>query len=121
MPTADAYPDSAVDPLADLRRRFVDRSRQRIKALGDALAVDAPDIEAIAPLAHQLAGSAGTFGYAALSRAAATLEDAVRAAGGANAWIDASQLQAQFLALETAFEEIDAVVAACRRIATTVP
>ena len=108
MPTVPDHPDSALDPLADLRRRFVDRSRLRLAALNDALASDAPGVEAIASLAHQLAGSAGTFGYSALSRTAAALEDAVRAASRAHAGIDPSGLRAHVLALETAFAEIDA-------------
>lgn len=107
MPTVSALPVDAFDPLADLRRRFVDRARQRIAALGDAIVSDQPDSEAIAALAHQLAGSAGTFGYAKLSRAAAALEDAVQAAGGTSGKIDPSRLQPHFLALKMAFAEID--------------
>ena len=121
MPTISEHPDAAVDPLADLRRRFVDRSRLRIAALDAALADDEPSVETIAPLAHQLAGSAGTFGYAALSRAAATLEDAVRCAGAAHARIDPNPLRPLMLALAKAFAETDTVLSQRPANGTTAP
>ena len=90
MPTAK-LPE--IDPLADLRARFIARSQERVaslRALLDAGAEPGPSVgcasgdcplaEAIARLAHQLAGAAGTFGHAALSEAAAALEDHARAA-----------------------------------------
>lgn len=66
-----------IDPLAELRARFVARTIKRVAALRTAIervAVDADAPAQIVDLAHQLAGSAGTFGYTALSHAAATLE-----------------------------------------------
>lgn len=110
MPTVFAHSHSALDPLADLRHRFVERSRMRIAALADALAGDEPDLVSMASLAHQLAGSAGTFGYAALGRAAAALEDAFRAAGGPDTRINLGRLRALVPALETAFAEIEAAL-----------
>jgi len=68
-----------VDPLADLRRRFLARSRQRLDELTAIVAAPTlgpPALERLVRLAHQLAGSAGTFGCAELGRAAARLEDA---------------------------------------------
>jgi HPt (histidine-containing phosphotransfer) domain-containing protein len=70
-----------LDPLADLRARFAKRTLERIDALHDAIDRVGTDAEAparIVELAHQLAGSAGTFGYAALSQAAASLEALAR-------------------------------------------
>jgi HPt (histidine-containing phosphotransfer) domain-containing protein len=92
--------DSALDPLADLRGRFIERSLQRVAMLRAALAGDRPSVAMIAPLAHQLAGSAGTFGYAALGRAAATLEDVARAAGSTGAPLDVALIRPHLLALE---------------------
>jgi HPt (histidine-containing phosphotransfer) domain-containing protein len=98
--------DSALDPLADLRGRFVERSRQRIAMLRAVLAGD-PSVETIAPLAHQIAGSAGTFGYAALGRAAATLEDVARAAGSTGAPLDVALIRPHLLALESLLARVD--------------
>lgn len=70
-----------LDPLADLRTRFAARTLERIEALRgaiDRVGVDAEAPARIVELAHQLAGSAGTFGYAALSQAAASLEAVAR-------------------------------------------
>jgi HPt (histidine-containing phosphotransfer) domain-containing protein len=96
---ADTF-DRASDPLAELRGRFFERSRQRVATLRAALAADRPSVATIAPLAHQLAGSAGTFGYAALGRAAATLEDVARAAGSPGAPLDVALIRPHLLALE---------------------
>ena len=102
------------DPLADLRCRFIDRSRERVARLralleeatrrhgppGDV----APGLacaDAIARLAHQLAGAAGTFGYAAVSEAAAALEDRARAAAEAVGGLDPQPLHEGMAVLET--------------------
>lgn len=62
------------DPLAALREKFRARSRDdlmRLKGLvqGDLLAQD------LRHLVHGLAGAAGTFGFPALSAAAASIDD----------------------------------------------
>lgn len=70
-----------LDPLADLRARFAARTMERIAALRrtiEQLPSDPGAPAKIVDLAHQLAGSAGTFGYPALSQAAATLEAIAR-------------------------------------------
>lgn len=99
--------DSAMDPLADLRGRFIERSRQRVAMLRAALSGERPSVETIAPLAHQIAGSAGTFGYAALGRAAATLEDVARAAGATGEPLDAALIRPHLMALESLLARAD--------------
>lgn len=111
------------DPLVELRARFIGRSRERVaslRALLDAAAaecIDAsaradesePDVvpaEAIVRLAHQLAGAAGTFGYTAMSEAAAALEDRVRATGQAARALDAGSLEPLVAALESCIAEL---------------
>lgn len=62
------------DPLELLRARFVERCRtdlERIKGLD----LDHPDLGVIA---HQLSGSAGSFGYPEISDAAAVVDDRIR-------------------------------------------
>ena len=116
MPTAKLH---EIDPLADLRARFIDRSRERVatlRALIDAGAEsrpaaadaphDCPPAEAIARLAHQLAGAAGTFGYAALSEAAAALEDHARAALHRIATVDPSPLAPLVATVEARLAEL---------------
>lgn len=113
---------ATADPLADLRARFVTRSRDRVtrlRALIDAAArggAEPPSIdhaatgstpaEAIIGLAHQLAGAAGTFGYQALSKAAAALEDRVRATGPGAQALDPRALEPLLTALEAQLAEI---------------
>ncbi len=75
------------DPLAPLRERFRKRAaddlvRLRVLAAGD------PASNELRMLAHNMAGAAGTFGYAALSEAAMAVDDRY-AAGDAP---DAGQL-----------------------------
>jgi len=111
-----------IDPLADLRARFIARSRERVQSLRglidaapDQRARDAagsaaePAAAAIARLAHQLAGAAGTFGYAALGEAAAILEDRARAAEGAASTFDPLPLTPLLRALEARMAELEAV------------
>lgn len=114
------------DPLADLRARFISRSRERVaklRTLIDAAAeervrvspsaatheADATPAEAILRLAHQLAGAAGTFGYTAMSRAAAELEDHVRAGGPTARALDPGSLEPLVAALEQRVAELGAL------------
>lgn len=99
--------DNLVDPLADLRVRFLDRSRQRVAMLGEALASEPPRIDTIAQLAHQIAGSAGTFGYPALSRAAATLEATARTADESSAPANRNALRLLLHDLEAQLVALD--------------
>jgi HPt (histidine-containing phosphotransfer) domain-containing protein len=67
--------------MAALRSRFMDRARQESRELS-ALAGTAgsPEVKMrMVHLAHGLAGSAGVFGLADLSRAAGVLEEAILA------------------------------------------
>ncbi len=62
------------DPLASLRERFrarvmADRAELEVLARGD------PTSAELRRLVHNLAGSAGTFGYGALSQAAIEVDD----------------------------------------------
>jgi HPt (histidine-containing phosphotransfer) domain-containing protein len=93
-----------LDPLADLRARFVARTRERVAALGRAIEHIAADPGApatIVDLTHQLAGSAGTFGYTALSEAAATLEGVARQRCSPTARPDGKTLEEAFSRIES--------------------
>ncbi len=70
---------AATDPLAALRARFVARCRNDLELLTD-LAAHPTRIreEAVRLTLHSLAGSAGTFGFAEISRLAGLLDEAVR-------------------------------------------
>lgn len=62
------------DPLAPLRERFraraqADRAALELLALGD------PCSDELRRLVHNLAGTAGTFGYGSLSQAAVEIDD----------------------------------------------
>jgi HPt (histidine-containing phosphotransfer) domain-containing protein len=62
------------DPLAPLRERFRTRAaddlaRLRVLTTGDLASSE------LRALAHNMAGAAGTFGYAALSEAAMAVDD----------------------------------------------
>lgn len=67
----------SVDPLAALRARFIERTRQD----GDALetAFRSGDDAVVQHLAHNLAGAAGVFGFGDLGDAARTIDDAYAA------------------------------------------
>jgi chemotaxis protein histidine kinase CheA len=103
------------DPLADLRARWIARSRERVvnlRTIVDALVAmdgsttaDSAALDAIARIAHQLAGSAGTFGYAGLSEAAATLEDHARAISDNAATVAPTLLVPILETLEASIEE----------------
>lgn len=63
-----------IDPLAALKERF------RVRAMADRatlerLAPGDPDSEELRRLVHNLAGTAGTFGYASLSQAAIEIDN----------------------------------------------
>ena len=62
------------DPLELLRARFIDRCRSDLEQLR-GLAPDHPDV---GPIAHRLAGSAGSFGYPEISEVAAEVDDRAR-------------------------------------------
>lgn len=62
------------DPLELLRALFLDRCRTDLEQLR-GLEPDHPDIGMIA---HRLAGSAGSFGYPEISKAAAVVDDRAR-------------------------------------------
>jgi HPt (histidine-containing phosphotransfer) domain-containing protein len=70
---------TAADPLAALRARFVARCRNDLEVLTE-LAGDPTRIqdETVRLTLHSLAGSAGTFGFAEISRLAGLLDEAVR-------------------------------------------
>jgi HPt (histidine-containing phosphotransfer) domain-containing protein len=98
------------DPLAELRSRFVARTKDRVAALRAAVDREPNDEEAasmIASLAHQIAGTAGTFGYPALGRAAAALEDAADSRDGSSAAARCELLHARFSAVEASVAALD--------------
>ena len=112
---------SQTDPLADLRARFIDRSRERVRSLRSLIDAgpgqqarhhagteEVSAAAAIARLAHQLAGAAGTFGYAALGEAAAALEDRARAAQDDTSTFDPMPLTPILQVLEARMAELEA-------------
>lgn len=63
------------DPLAALRTRFVARAADDLATLRTLSAVDdGPQMQA---LTHRLAGTAGTFGFAEVSRLAGRVDEAL--------------------------------------------
>jgi HPt (histidine-containing phosphotransfer) domain-containing protein len=62
------------EKMAELRRRFIARAGEEIAALDSALAAN--DTDGLIDRAHALAGISGMFGFDALGKAAAELEDA---------------------------------------------
>lgn len=109
------------DALADLRARFIARSRERVqnlRSLIDAAPAhparhgagtkEVSAAAAIARLAHQLAGAAGTFGYAALGEAAAALEDRARAAEDDASTFDPLPLTPILQVLEARIADLEA-------------
>lgn len=66
------------DALALLQARFVERCRadlEQLRGLG-------ADHSELGMIAHRLAGSAGSFGYPEISRAAAMVDDHTRSGPG---------------------------------------
>lgn len=86
-------PSEISDRLARLSHAFLARSRgeaSRLSELQRALVSSDPDSVAatvgqIEAIAHRLHGTAGTLGFAAISEAAAGVEDAIGGLGGQNA------------------------------------
>lgn len=64
----------ATDVLTRLREAFLDRCREDLERIRTLR----PDDPELGPLAHRLAGAAGSFGYPALSEAAAVVDEAAR-------------------------------------------
>lgn len=62
------------DPLLQLRRRFLTRAAEDLQQL-----LAAGDLSEVQALVHRLSGSAGVFGYAAVSEAARIVDDALMA------------------------------------------
>lgn len=62
------------DPLAPLRERFRKRAADDLTRLQVLMTGD-PGANELRTLAHNMAGAAGTFGYAALSAAARAIDD----------------------------------------------
>ena len=67
------------DELEKLRERFVSRLRERARLLEAHL--ERRDLDALATEAHQLKGTAGAYGFPAITHAAAELVASLRADG----------------------------------------
>lgn len=63
------------DGIEALRRRFVERTRREGAVIEQWQASGGPVSAEIERLVHNLAGAAGTFGYAELNAAAARIDD----------------------------------------------
>jgi HPt (histidine-containing phosphotransfer) domain-containing protein len=75
--TEPLYSDLSGDPdLAELVAMFVEEMPERVANLGGAL--EARDWERLGRFAHRLKGSAGSYGFPAVGRGAARVEDAIR-------------------------------------------
>ncbi len=77
-PAPDPGREAAV--VADLTRRFRERLAREHGVLAAALGAHLPPGE-IPPLAHKMAGSAGSFGFDAIGECATTLDNALRLGG----------------------------------------
>lgn len=71
------------DPLAALRARFRDRAIADREALERLARGDLASAE-LRRLVHNLAGTAGTFGYRSLSQAAMEIDDQMASGTGAD-------------------------------------
>jgi len=60
-----------IDPFELLRRQFIARCRTELEELRQL----GPGDPQLGQIAHRLAGSAGSFGYPAVSEAAAVVDD----------------------------------------------
>ena len=69
--------------MAALRARFAIRATAEADAIRRYL--DAGELAALRDICHGLAGTAGTFGYPAISDAASAVEEAVEARAGDDA------------------------------------
>jgi len=75
--TEPLYSDLSGDPdLAEIVAMFVEETPERVAGLGSAF--EARDWKRLGRLAHQLKGSAGSYGFPAVGRGAARVEDAIR-------------------------------------------
>jgi two-component system OmpR family response regulator len=78
-----SYVQSAHDPMDDLRAQFLQRVKKDVMALSQGRieledGTRLPDtLDRIKRIAHGLSGAGGIYGFAAISDAAADLEDAV--------------------------------------------
>jgi HPt (histidine-containing phosphotransfer) domain-containing protein len=71
------YSELALDPdLAEIVQMFVDEMPERIEKLIQCY--DRHDMDNLGRAAHQLKGSAGSYGFLPITPAAAKLENAVR-------------------------------------------
>jgi len=77
--TEPLYSDLSGDPdLAEIVAMFVEEMPKRVASFGGAF--EARDWKRLGRLAHQLKGSAGSYGFAAVGRGAAGVEDAIQSA-----------------------------------------
>ncbi len=87
-PSSQPQP-SGHDALAALYRDYAKSLPRRVRRIGDALRAsrrapgDARSLEKARTLAHRLRGTAGSYGFEAVSAAAGRVEDAIRRAAGA--------------------------------------
>lgn len=89
------------DPFRVLRLEYLDGARGRLPELEHLLATG--DLAPLRKLAHNLRGSGGFYGFAAISEAAARLEELIVSAGGAQP--DAGALKVAGAALAAAIVE----------------
>ena len=95
------------DALADLARAFVPRARERADLLRGLLngAEDRAGIEAARREAHNLAGTAGSYGLAAFGAAVKRIESALRDAETARS-LEAPVREALVAALDDARDRL---------------
>ena len=67
----------SLEGLEALRVRFRERALDDLRSVTAWIAADCPPSESIERLIHNLAGAAGTFGFAELHQAAARVDDAM--------------------------------------------
>jgi HPt (histidine-containing phosphotransfer) domain-containing protein len=73
-PQPSAEDLAILDPDGQFRSRLLE-DRERIAALTVSPSLRPADLQALERIAHQLAGAAGTFGFAEIGDCAITLED----------------------------------------------
>ena len=89
--------DRISEQMLVLRERFRLRCAERAAALSRAC--DETDLDAVRGLAHDITGSAGMFGFPALSEQAQRLSDACRLGRDEETFRAARMLSASLLAL----------------------
>lgn len=95
----------AEDPFRSLRLEYLAGARGRLpelRALAEAAPADPAALGALRRLAHNLRGSGGFYGFAAITQAAAALEELIAGAEGVPP--AATDLQAAAAALAAAVE-----------------